>query len=77
MNSKRARSNAKADIWDINVNRKDFIKFVLSIKISKTIVSLDNDDQHDYNAEEMLKIINNYNSKRRNAIPNIWSIQEE
>jgi hypothetical protein len=77
MNSKRARSNAKADIWDINVKRKDFIKFVLSIKISKTIVSQDNDDQHDYNAEEMSKIISNYNSKRRNAIPNIWSIQEE
>ena len=77
MNSKRERSNAKANIWDINVDSKDFIKFVLTMMNSKSILSIKNDDHDDYDVEEMSKLVSSFNSKRRNAIGDIWSIVDE
>ena len=79
MSAKRERSNAKADIWDIEITSKDFIRFIQTIKKSKTVFSsITTDlDQHEDVKKEASSIGVGYKSKRRNALADIWSMSEE
>ena len=64
MTLKRSRSNAKADIWEIEIKSEDMVKFILTVEKSKN-----NFDKETY-YPEIIGI--DLNRRRRNAKPNIW-----
>ena len=63
-NFKRPRSDAKANIWDINISNVKALEFLFDVKLSNRF-------------NRLFPFDNKVSSKRRNATPNIWLINSD
>jgi hypothetical protein len=60
-NNKRSRSNAKANIWDIQVTNEEIIRFLTVVAQNLNFYNIELDENINLN-------------RRRNATSNIWNL---
>ena len=64
---KRSRSNAKANIWDIEISTSNAVNFIFTVQRSKYKY-----ENEECIGDELILENSRNNNIRRNAIPNIW-----